>query len=162
MQRRSFEELHCSVAQALEIIGEWWTPLILRDLFLGVTRFDDFVDRLGISRNVLTSRLGHLVAHGVVEKVAYQDNPVRHDYRLTEKGKDLWLVLTTVREWGDRWAAPSGAPVQVRHATCGQLTRVVPTCSACGEELHRREVRLEPGPGAVDDVLTVARPASAP
>jgi DNA-binding HxlR family transcriptional regulator len=160
MQRRSFEDVSCSVAQALEIIGEWWTPMILRDLFLGVTRFDDFVERLGISRNVLTSRLSHLVDHGVVERVAYQDNPVRHDYRLTEKGKDLWLVLTTVREWGDRWAAPAGPPVVIRHASCGHVTTVVPACAECGEALDRRELRLEPGPGAVDDVLEVTRTAT--
>lgn len=155
MQRRSFDDFSCSIAQALEVVGEWWTPLILRDLFLGVTRFDQFQDRLGIARNVLTTRLNHLVDHGVVEKVAYQDNPPRYDYRLTPKGKDLWLVLTTLREWGDRWAAPEGPPTQLRHTTCGHLTHMVPTCAECGQVLERRDVRIEIGPGAKDPSLVV-------
>lgn len=150
MQRRSFEDLHCSVAQTLEIIGEWWTPLIIRDLFLGVTRFDDFVERLGISRNVLTTRLQHLIGHGIVQKVAYQDNPVRYDYRLTDKGKDLWVVMSAVRDWGDRWALDGAAPVVLEHQACGHVTRIVPTCEHCGEVLERRAVRTRPGPGATD------------
>lgn len=157
MQRRSFEDLSCSVAQTLEVIGEWWTPLILRDLFVGVTRFDDFIERLSISRNVLTARLNHLVDHGVVEKVAYQDNPLRYDYRLTDKGKDLWLVLSALREWGDRWAAPEGPPVDLVHRRCGHVTHIVPTCSECGEVLERREVRTQSGPGADHTVLPVPR-----
>lgn len=148
MQRRSFEELSCSVAQALEVIGEWWTPLILRDLFLGVTRFDDFIERLNISRNVLTARLTHLVDHDVIARVAYQDNPVRYDYRLTDKGKDLWVVLSALQGWGDRWAAPSGPPVEMIHKECGHVTHVVPACSECGEVMERRSVRVQAGPGA--------------
>ncbi|QXC61266.1 helix-turn-helix transcriptional regulator [Aquihabitans sp. G128] len=148
MQRRSFDDFSCSVAQTLEVIGEWWTPMIVRDLMLGVTRFDDFQSRLGIARNVLTTRLNHLVERGVVEKVAYQDRPVRYDYRLTDKGKDLWLVMTTLREWGDRWEAPDGPPVELVHRACGHVTHVVPTCSECGEVLERRGVRAQVGPGS--------------
>ena len=159
MQRRSFDDISCSIAQTLEVIGEWWTPLILRDLFLGVTRFDQFQERLGIARNVLTTRLNHLVDHGVVEKVAYQDNPPRYDYRLTEKGKDLWLVLSTLREWGDRWAAPDGPPTVLRHKTCDHATHVVPTCSHCGEQLQRRDVRIVPGPGLKDPAMVPVRAA---
>ena len=102
--------MNCSVAQSLEVVGEWWTMLIVRDCFLGVTRFDDFQQRLGISRNILTERLDHLVANGVLVKVAYQEHPVRYDYRLTDKGRDLWAVLTALREWGDRWEADDGPP----------------------------------------------------
>ena len=100
MRRTSFEEMNCSVAQTLEVVGEWWTMLIIRDCFLGITRFDDFQQRLGISRNILTDRLDHLVDKGVLVRVPYQANPVRNDYRLTDKGRDLWLVLTAMRQWG--------------------------------------------------------------
>jgi len=148
MQRRSFDDFSCSVAQTLEVVGEWWTPMILRDLFLGVTRFDEFQSRLGIARNVLTTRLNHLVEHGIVEKVAYQQHPVRHDYRLTDKGRDLWLVMTALREWGDRWAAPDGPPIEVVHQGCGHVSSVVPTCSACGEAMGLRDIRAQVGPGS--------------
>src|SRR5688572_16482862 len=110
MKRISFHEMNCSVAQCLEVIGEWWTPLIVRDLLMGVSRFDDFLARLGISRNVLTERLNRLLEMGVVRKVAYQEHPERYDYRLTPKGADLWHVITAMREWGDRWESPAGPP----------------------------------------------------
>jgi DNA-binding HxlR family transcriptional regulator len=128
--------------------------LIVRDCMLGVSRFDDFQERLGISRNVLTDRLEHLVGHGVLDRVPYQDHPVRHDYRLTEKGRDLWPVLTTLRQWGDRWQADDGAPVTLEHRVCGQPTTAIQVCSACGERLDMRSVRARRGPGAT------RRPAS--
>jgi DNA-binding HxlR family transcriptional regulator len=148
MKRTSFADMSCSVAQCLEVTGEWWTMLILRDAFLGVTRFEDFQGRLGIARNVLTQRLGHLVDHGILDKVPYQDHPARNDYRLTAKGRDLWAVVTALREWGDRWAAPDGPPVEVVHNACGHVTTVVPTCSVCGAPLDARAVTARPGPGA--------------
>ncbi len=148
MRRASFDDMACSVAQSLEIIGEWWTPLILRDAFLGVTRFGDFQERLGIARNILASRLDALVEHDVLRKVPYQEHPVRYDYKLTAKGRDLWLVVAALREWGDRWEAPDGPPVEVVHQTCGHATRIVPTCSECGEVLSPFELRVRRGPGA--------------
>jgi DNA-binding HxlR family transcriptional regulator len=150
MERKSFAGMHCSVAQCLEVIGEWWTMLIVRDAFLGVRRFDDFKERLGISRNVLTQRLGRLVAEGVLEKVPYSDHPPRHEYHLTERGLDLWPVLTTMRQWGDRWAAPEGPPVVVEHRTCGAVVGSVMTCAHCGEHLGPRDVRVRSGPGDSD------------
>src|SRR5438552_10180677 len=98
MQRTSFRAMDCSVAQCLEVVGEWWSMLIVRDAFLGVTRFDEFQSRLGISRNILNERLAHLVDAGVLEKVQYQERPARFDYKLTRKGRDLWPVLTTMRQ----------------------------------------------------------------
>ena len=148
MQRTSFEGMNCSVAQCLEVIGEWWSMLIVRDAFLGVRRFDDFQSRLGISRNILTTRLASLVEAGVFDKVPYQDRPLRHEYRLTAKGRDLWPVLTTMREWGDRWAAPSGPPVELVHDACGDTMVLNHTCKACGEGVDSRSVRARPGPGA--------------
>ena len=148
VRRKSFEDMNCSVAQSLEAVGEWWTMLIIRDCFLGVSRFDDFQQRLGISRNILTERLDHLVAKEVLVKVVYQEHPVRHDYRLTDKGRDLWAVLTALREWGDRWEADDGPPVVIEHRGCGDQITVVPTCSSCGERLDARSVRALAGPGA--------------
>ncbi|HEY2428713.1 MAG TPA: helix-turn-helix domain-containing protein [Acidimicrobiales bacterium] len=153
MQRTSFEDMNCSVAQCLEVVGEWWSMLIIRDAFLGVTRFDEFQQRLGISRNVLNQRLAHLVEAGVFDRVPYSEHPPRFDYRLTDKGRDLWPAITAMRQWGDRWAAPSGPPVEVVHRGCGHVAEVVPTCSACGERLTAREVRAVPGPGAGPDPL---------
>ena len=152
MKRASFEAMNCSVARTLEVIGEWWTPLLIRDLFLGVSRFDDFHSRLGIARNVLTERLHRLVEAGIVEKALYQDRPERFDYRLTEKGRDLWRVITAMREWGDRWQVGSEGPsIQMIHKGCGSITTTKLVCAACGEPIERRDVRLIAGPGASPD-----------
>jgi DNA-binding HxlR family transcriptional regulator len=157
MQRVSFSDMQCSIAQTLEVVGEWWSLLIVRDALLGVSRFDEFQERLGISRNVLNDRLTRLVAEGVLEKVPYQDHPPRHDYRLTEKGRDLWQVVNAMREWGDRWAAPLGAPTDLVHRPCGEHITVIPHCSACGEVVHQRDLELVPGPGAGDDPVLLRR-----
>jgi DNA-binding HxlR family transcriptional regulator len=148
MQRTSFEDMNCSVAQCLEVVGEWWSLLIVRDAFLGVRRFDDFQDRLGISRNTLNQRLNNLVDNGVLKRVPYQDHPPRAEYRLTEKGRDLWHVVMAMRQWGDRWAAPDGPPLKIRHTACGRVVKAVPVCSHCGEELDVHSMTAVPGPGA--------------
>ncbi len=150
MQRTSFKEMDCSVAQCLEVVGEWWSMLIIRDAFRGVTRFDDFCARLGISRNVLNQRLAHLIDAGVLERRTYSEHPPRYDYRLTPKGKDLWPVLTAMRQWGDRWEAPDGPPVEIIHKGCGQVTEVIGVCSVCGEALSGRDVRAVDRVRAVD------------
>jgi len=150
MQRTSFEAMNCSVAQCLEVVGEWWSLLIVRDAFLGVRRFDDFQARLGISRNILNQRLTRLVDHDVLERVQYQEHPPRFEYRLTEKGRDLFHVITAMRQWGDRWSAPAGPPLKMRHKTCGRITKAVAVCSHCGERLDLRSVTALPGPGASD------------
>src|SRR3982750_1566113 len=123
--------MNCSVAQCLEVVGEWWSLLIVRDAFLGVRRFDDFQARLGISRNILNQRLTTLADPGVLERIPYQDNPPRSEYRLTDKGRDLWPVLTAMRQWGDRWAAPQGAPLELVHESCGEVTHLEHVCSHC-------------------------------
>lgn len=148
MRRTSFARMQCSIGRSLEAIGDWWTPLILRDLYVGLDRFDDLAEDLGISRNLLTSRLAHLVDHGLVEHEPYSDHPPRHRYKLTEAGRDLVPVLMALTAWGDRWATPDdGPPVRFEHTTCGK--RFVPqvTCSHCGEKVEPDEVRLIPGPG---------------
>ena len=138
----------CSVAQCLEVVGEWWTMLIIRDVFLGINRFDDLQGRLGIARNVLAQRLDHLVEQGVLRRVPYQDHPVRNEYRLTDKGRDLWPVLTAMRHWGDVWAAPDGPSVELVHDGCERVSHAVLTCSECGEPLDARQVHAVAGPGA--------------
>jgi DNA-binding HxlR family transcriptional regulator len=153
VERKSFADMHCSVAQCLEVVGEWWSMLILRDAFLGVTRFDQFQERLGISRNVLNQRLATLVEAGVLGKVSYSEHPPRHDYRLTDKGRDLWPVVTTMRQWGDKYAAPDGPPLQLVHKGCGEISDAVLTCTTCGEPIGARDVRAVPGPGAVESLL---------
>ena len=145
--------MNCSVAQCLDVVGEWWSMLIVRDVFLGVTRFDEFQERLGISRNILNQRLSRLVETGILERVPYQERPPRYDYKLTKKGRDLWPVLTAMRQWGDRYAAPAGPPVEVVHRGCGHVTEAELTCSHCGEVMRPRDVRTVPGPGAKDDLL---------
>ena len=147
MERKSFADMDCSVAQCLEVVGEWWSLLIVRDCFLGVSRFDEFQRRLGISRNVLHQRLERLVAAGILERVPYSVHPPRDEYRLTDKGRDLWPVLTAMRQWGDKWEAPEGAPLQLVHTACGEITEVVPVCSECGEPLTARDVEPVDGPG---------------
>jgi DNA-binding HxlR family transcriptional regulator len=157
MRRASFEDLNCSIAQCLEVVGDWWSLLVVRESLFGITRFEDFAARLGIARNTLTHRLDHLVGHGVLERVAYQERPVRYEYRLTEKGLDLWTVVTAMRQWGDRWAAADGPPVDVVHVDCGHVTTAVPSCSRCGEVLRPQDLRAQPGPGALGpDVLPAA------
>jgi len=147
VQRTSFEDVTCSVAQCLDVVGEWWSLLIVRDAFLGVTRFDDFQARLGISRNILTQRLSHLVEAEILKRIPYQDHPPRSEYRLTAKGRDLWHMVAAMRQWGDRWAAPEGPRLDIRHVDCGQVVQAEPVCSHCGEPLDVRKVTAEAGPG---------------
>jgi len=161
VKRVSFAEMACSVAQSLEVVGEWWSLMIVRDALFGVSRFEDFQRRLGIARNVLAQRLDHLVDHGVLERVPYQDNPVRYDYRLTPAGRDLWPVLDALRQWGDRWHAPDGPPVEMVHRPCGHRVALVPTCPECGQRAHRRDLRMVPGPGMRDPAL-LPTPADGP
>lgn len=139
MERKSFSDMDCSVAQCLEVVGEWWSMLVVRDVFLGVTRFEDLQRRLGISRNILQQRLEKLVGAGVLEKVPYCERPLRYEYRLTAKGRDLWPVLTAMRQWGDRYAAPAGPPVQLRHKGCGELAEPASVCGSCGEAVQARD-----------------------
>jgi len=156
MERKRFEDMHCSVAQCLEVVGDWWTMLVVRDAFFGVRRFDEFQERLGISRNILTQRLSWLVEQDVMEKVPYSEHPPRYEYRLTAKGRDLWPILDAMRQWGDKHAAPDGPPLKLVHKACGHTTEPVLTCSRCGQRISSRDVRSEPGPGDLDRIVADA------
>jgi len=152
MQRTRFGEMACSIARTLEIAGEPWSPLIIRDIWVGITRFDYIQRDLRISRKVLTERLKWLVAQGVLEQRAYAARPPRYDYLLTQKGLELCDVLLAITAWGDRWTAGrAGPPVLLRHRTCGELTHADLRCARCGEGLHAGEVDVEAGPGAAPD-----------
>jgi DNA-binding HxlR family transcriptional regulator len=150
MPRKSLQHLECAVANTVEMVNDAWTILVLRDAFLGVRRFDEFVDDLGIARNILTDRLERLVANGMMETMLYQERPPRHEYRLTEQGKDLFDVLMALWSYGERWKPPSDTARQkVIHVTCGHEAHAVSHCGHCGERLTRRDVRIEPLLGVV-------------
>ena len=149
MLPRTYDEQNCSVARALEVLGDRWTLLIVRDAFLGVRRFDDFQRNLGVARNVLSDRLQRLVDEGLLERRRYQERPERFEYRLTEKGMDLWPAIITLMKWGDRYyEPPGGRPRIVRHRECGGEVTAQLTCDRCGASLTAREAFSEPGPGA--------------
>jgi DNA-binding HxlR family transcriptional regulator len=149
MLPRTYENQNCSVARALEVLGDRWTILVIRDAFLGVLRFEDFQRDLGVARNVLADRLSRLVDEGVLQRVRYQERPERFEYRLTEKGIDLWPVTIALMQWGDEYYTEPGRPPRIiRHRDCGgEVTRHL-TCDRCGAELGPRDVVPEPGPGA--------------
>jgi DNA-binding HxlR family transcriptional regulator len=154
MQRTRFGDMTCSIARTLDIAGEPWSPLIIRDVWVGIARFDDIQRDLGISRKVLSERLKWLVAQGVLERRPYSEHPPRHEYVLTQKGYELCDVLMAITAWGDRWTAgDAGPPVVLRHQACGEVTRAEIRCSHCGDPLHARYVDVEPGPGLHADAV---------
>jgi len=153
MQRKSFDKMPCPIARSLERVGEWWSILILRDALHGLTRFDQFQKSLGIAPNMLTRRLNGLVDNDILKRVSYQDHPPRWEYRLTAKGRDLWHVVIAMRQWGDRWAAPDGPPLKMKHTACGHVVQAVAVCSQCGERLDVHGVSAVLGPGASEGDL---------
>ena len=149
MLPRTYETQVCSIARTLETIGDRWTLLILRDTFLGMRRFEDFQRDLGVARNVLSDRLARLVDDGVLERRPYQERPERFEYRLTEKGIDLWPVLVSLMKWGDRHAPEeAGPPMLVLHRGCGGEVDARFICSDCGEPVDARSAEARPGPGS--------------
>ena len=147
---------NCSIARTLEVIGERWSLLVIREAFMGTRRFDHYQRRLGIARNVLQARLERLIDAGVMERVPYQDKPTRYEYKLTEKGVDLWPALVALLQWGDRHAAPGGPPVVLEHKGCGGALDDRRRCMRCGAELTAPEVRPTAGPGASPHQLPLA------
>jgi DNA-binding HxlR family transcriptional regulator len=148
MQRTNFSDMACSIARTLDVIGESWSPLVLRDVWVGMNRFDQLQADLGISRKVLAERLAHLVEQGVLERRPYDARP-RYEYHLTAKGTELVELLMVMVRWGDKWlAGAAGPPVLYRHHACGAISSVDPRCAHCGEPMHAGDVDLLPGPGA--------------
>ncbi|MGH2383937.1 MAG: winged helix-turn-helix transcriptional regulator [Candidatus Limnocylindria bacterium] len=139
----------CSVARALEVVGERWSLLILRDAMLGVTRFEGFLGSLGIARNVLTDRLDHLVSEGVLARRPYGRGQGRFDYEMTDKGRGLGVAVLALMKWGDRhYPAPGGPPRLSQHRDCGSSVDVSLDCRRHGS-LATRDLSLVPGPGAM-------------
>ncbi|MGB2248134.1 MAG: winged helix-turn-helix transcriptional regulator [Alcanivorax sediminis] len=161
MRWQDIDQQPCSLARTLAIVGDNWTLLVLRDCFLGVRRFDDFQQRLGVTRHVLSDRLRKLTEGGILEKVAYQQRPLRHEYRLTVKGKDLYPVIVHLAQWGDKYlAGEHGAPLNRIHTTCGHTLEAQLQCRQCGETVKANEVRVEESPGFEGKLLVnSARPA---
>jgi DNA-binding HxlR family transcriptional regulator len=151
MQRTDFAQMPCSIARSLAVAGEPWSPLVIRDVYIGINRFDDLQRDLGISRKVLAERLSHLVETGMLERRRYSERPPRSEYALTQMGSEFVDVLMAMVAWGDRWTAGEGGPpVLYRHHSCGQITHAEPHCAACGEILRAADVDVEPGPGLAE------------
>jgi len=149
----------CPIEGLLEIVGDKWSILILRDAFYGVRRFIGFQQHLGISKKTLALRLRNLVEAGVLKRVAYQKNPERYEYRLSAKGRDMFPILLSMSRWGNRWLAEPGQEwLQLRHIGCGQLTEANLVCSHCGDILTPARVKAVAGPGAgKQDIQSLAR-----
>lgn len=142
-----YEEQNCAIARSLEVVGERWTMLIVRDAMLGIRRFEDFQARLGTSRTVLTARLSQLVERGVLERVLYQHRPDRYEYVLTERGVALWPVLIALAQWGQPLTS-TGAPRIFRHHSCASPVHGEVRCPDCGEQLVPDDVLSVPRAGA--------------
>ncbi len=138
----------CSIARSLEVVGERWSLLIIRDVLRGRRRFDRIQQSLGVARNVLTKRLGRLLEAGILEKRRYQDAPARYEYFLTRKGLDLWPVLMAYLEWGDKYCEPDGPPRLIVHKNCGGEVDGRRICQKCGAHLEVRDAESIPGPQA--------------
>jgi DNA-binding HxlR family transcriptional regulator len=152
MLGNAYDNQVCSLAGALEVIGERWSLLIVRDVLLGLRRFDEIQSDLGIARNVLNARLTRLLDQGVLEKRLYQERPPRHEYRLTDKGLDLWPAMVALMQWGNRYTSPAaGPPVVLEHRGCGGAVDEHRICETCGTRLSVRDVRALPGPGATPE-----------
>lgn len=137
----------CSIARALAVVGDRWTLLVLREAFGNVRRFEQFQRRVGASRPILSDRLARLVEDGILERETYREHPVRHEYRLTEKGEDLQGVLLALMAWGDRWLdGGHGRPLELVHEGCGRIATPRIACDECGAPLGRSSVRVRPGP----------------
>ena len=148
MLRKDYKGQLCSIARALELVGERWTLLVIRDVFRGLRRFDEIQSSLGIARNVLTARLQSLVDEEILERRPYRERPLRYEYFLTEKGLDLWPVLVSMLEFGDKHLAPEGPPLEVRHkGGCGGRVNGRGICERCGDLLTARDAVSVNGPG---------------
>lgn len=142
----------CSIAATIGVVGDRWSLLILRQVFRGDHRFSEFVDELGIAKNLLSSRLSRLVETGVLEKVLYQEHPARYEYRLTPKGSELSGALIALMHWGDRWYADGKPPTVLTHHQCGSALEHHVWCPSCDTAVGPSQIRSKPGPGVLPSV----------
>jgi DNA-binding HxlR family transcriptional regulator len=148
MRRKSFDTMQCPIARSLERVGEWWSILILRDAFHGLTRFDQFQKSLGIAPNMLTRRLNGLVESGLLERRLYSERPPREDYTLTERGRDFRPILWAILAWGNRHFAPEGASVVAVNLQTGALAEPIVVDRITGLPMTQEDFRSAPGPAA--------------
>ena len=158
MLRNDYEGQNCSIARALEIVGERWTLLIIRDAFLGLRRFEQFEESLGIARNVLTDRLNRLVEEGILDRSPYSERPERHEYRLTAKGRDLAVTLAGLRQWGDKYL--SETPPRIARRRSDKRPVIAAFVPKGAEVLRADEIETVPGPGV--DVKVIPGQCSTP
>jgi DNA-binding HxlR family transcriptional regulator len=152
MLGKTYDSQVCSAARALELVGERWSLLIIRDaLFAGASRFNDFLE-LGVATNILKSRLDGFVEAGIMERRSYSRNPDHHEYLLTDKGHELAPVIVALTQWGDRWAASEGPPILYVHSVCGDPIATQTICASCGQVHDPAEVGVRPGPGMPADI----------
>jgi DNA-binding HxlR family transcriptional regulator len=152
MLGKTYDTQVCSAARALELVGERWSLLIIRDaLFAGATRFNDFL-KLGIATNILQNRLDGFVDAGIMERRNYSQNTEHYEYLLTDKGRELAPAIVSLTEWGDRWAAPNGPPVVYVHSICLDVITQQTTCASCGQVHNPTEIHIRPGPGMPADI----------
>jgi len=173
MMRTPFGSWPCSIARVVELLGDSWTPLVLREISYGKRRFEDLQENLGIGRNVLAQRLNRLVDEGLLDRVPFEERRPRHEYALTAKGRDFFPVLAAIGQWGDAWLADEdGPPILYRHGggAAGHEVRVSVVCSVCGEPLLLEDVEPLAGPGltprqaqrAIAEGRCLPRPAPEP
>ncbi|EKF73492.1 putative transcriptional regulator [Alcanivorax hongdengensis A-11-3] len=154
MRWQDIDQQPCSLARTLAIVGDRWTLLVLRDCFLGVRRFEQFQERLGVTRHVLSDRLRKLQEGGILDKVAYQERPRREEYRLTARGRDLYPVIVHLAQWGDTYLAGEEGPPLVRiHRQCGEPLAAQLQCGHCGETVAARDIRVEENPYWAGEIL---------
>lgn len=148
MKRTDTSDWPCTIARSVNVLGDHWNLLIIRQACLGTRRFDDFQAALGTGRNILSQRLARLVDEGLLDRVPYQDNPPRHEYRLTDKGREVYPILAAMAAWGDRWlTGEEGTPLVLHHTSCDHDMHARVVCSECDEELDVRAVQATAGPG---------------
>ena len=159
--RHRFRSDNCSIARSLEILGDWWTLLVVREAFLGTRRFGDFAANLDIARNILTARLDHLVTHGVLARVDAGVHGTRYEYELTAMGKDLVILITALRQWGDRWVFGEGnEPLLVRDRRTGKPIPRLRIVDEAGAPIRGGDLEVVPGPGATGKTAARHRQAT--
>ncbi len=154
MRAKSFADMKCSIAGAVEAVGDRWGFLILRDMMFGLSRYDSFQKSSGIPAQTLATRLRALEDAGLIRRQPYQDNPPRDEYLLTDRGRDMWMIVTAMREWGDRWEAhgADGAPVDLVDRDTRRPLRMALVDAQTGREVDVRRATMVAGAGADDKV----------
>ena len=161
MRRTRFDDWPCPIARTTDLIGDWWTPLVMREAFRGARRFGEFAEALEIPKAVLSARLDRLVEEGMLSRVEYQRHPVRHEYRLTDKGRDFWQVLAAMWRWGSDWLWPDAVPpVVLKDRTTGEVVTPAVVDEATGRPLDVRTIRIGRNPtiGPATDIVHRSRP----